>query len=247
MASMTVSAGKEPGTENSDTKARIWASIVRLNEWLEKNDYRGYDTFDGLSAKFLRPFTFEKKYLRIVLQQTVRRFPLNMRPLLGIPRSRSTKGMGFLAKGFMRLQQATGDKSWGDKAESALQWLVENQAKGHSGACWGNHFDYQSRGFYMPKDTPTVVWTSLIGHAFLDAYDLFQNEKYLDVAMSSCEHILRDLDTYAEGDGVCSASISFADRIDSRFLLPVRDWLPHVNCYPAAEEAAGWWRRWRGD
>jgi len=23
-------------------------------------------------------------------------------------------------------------------------------------------------------------------------------------------------------------------RIDSRFLLPARDWLPHVNCYPAA-------------
>jgi len=37
----------------------------------------------------------------------------------------------------------------------------------------------------------------------LDAYDLFQNEKYLDVAVSSSEHILRDLDTYAEGDAVC--------------------------------------------
>src|SRR5271163_3450892 len=203
MASMTVSAGKYAGSATSDAKARIWASIVQLNDWLEKNDYRGYDTFDGLSAKFLRPFTFETKYLRIVLQQAVRRFPLNLRPLLGIPKSRSTKGMGFLAKGFMRLQQATGDKSWGDKAESALRWLVENQSKGHSGACWGNHFDYQSRGFYMPKGMPTVVWTSLIGHAFLDAYDFFQNEKYLDVAVSSCEHILRDLATYTEGDAVC--------------------------------------------
>ncbi len=212
MASMTVSAGKKTEAGNSDAKARIWASIVRLNEWLEKNDYRGYDTFDGLSAKFLRPFTFETKYLRIVLQQTVRRFPLNLRPLLGIPKSRSTKGMGFLAKGFMRLQQATGDKSWGDKAESALQWLVENQSKGHSGACWGNHFDYQSRGFYMPKGMPTVVWTSLIGHAFLDAYDLFQDEKYLDVAVSSCEHILRDLATYSEGDAVC---ISYVPSLES--------------------------------
>jgi hypothetical protein len=25
-------------------------------------------------------------------------------------------------------------------------------------------------------------------------------------------------------------------RIDSRFLLPAREWLPHVNCYPAAKE-----------
>jgi hypothetical protein len=28
-------------------------------------------------------------------------------------------------------------------------------------------------------------------------------------------------------------------RIDSRFLLPARDWLPHVNCYPAAEGLRG--------
>jgi len=35
------------------------------------------------------------------------------------------------------------------------------------------------------------------------------------------------------------ASTIFADRIDSRFLLSARDWLPHVNCYPAAAELRG--------
>ena len=40
------------------------------------------------------------------------------------------------------------------------------------------------------------MWTSLIGHAFLDAYDHFQNDSYLQVAVSACEHILRDLETY---------------------------------------------------
>ncbi len=209
MASMTVSAGKKPGVGEGDSisKDKIMESIGRLSGWLENNDYRGYDTFDGLSSKFLRPLTFETKFLRTVLQQGVRRFPLNVRPLLGIPKSRSTKGMGYLAKGFMRLEQATGDKSWGAKAESALQWLVKNESTGYSGACWGNHFDYQSRGFYLPKGVPTIVWTSLIGHAFLDAYDHFKRENYLQVAVSACEHISRDLDTYSEGDSVCISYI----------------------------------------
>jgi len=209
MASMTVSAGKKPGVEdvNSISKDKIMESIGRLSHWLEKNDYRGYDTFDGLSSKFLRPLTFETKFLRTVLQQGVRRFPLNIRPLLGIPKSRSTKGMGYLAKGFMRLQQATGDQSWGAKAESALQWLVEHESTGYSGACWGNHFDYQSRGFYLPKGVPTIVWTSLIGHAFLDAYDYFKRDNYLQVAVSACEHISRDLETYPEGDSLCISYI----------------------------------------
>jgi len=209
MPSMTVSAGKKPGVGavNGISKDKIMESIGRLSDWLEKNDYRGYDTFDGLSSKFLRPLTFETKFLRTVLQQGVRRFPLNVRPLLGIPKSRSTKGMGYLAKGFMRLEQATGDKSCGAKAESALQWLVEHESTGYSGACWGNHFDYQSRGFYLPKGVPTIVWTSLIGHAFLDAYDHFRQENYLQVAVSACEHISRDLETYPEGDSLCISYI----------------------------------------
>jgi hypothetical protein len=84
-----------------------------------------------------------------------------------------------------------------------LRWLIENQSHGYSGACWGNHFDYQSRGFYLPKNVPTVVWTSLIGHAFLDGYIHFKNEQYLQIAVSACEHILRDLQAYPDGEGAC--------------------------------------------
>jgi rhamnogalacturonyl hydrolase YesR len=209
MASTTASVGKSAKARDVSkvSKDDILDSIGRLANWLENSDYRGYDTFDGLSAQYVRALTFETKLLRTVLQQGVRRFPINLRPLLGIPRSRSTKGMAFLAKGFMRLQQATGDNSWDDKAESAFQWLIENESKGYSGACWGNHFDYQSRSFFLPKGVPTIVWTSLIGHAFIDAYDHFQKECYLEAAVSACEHIVRDLDRLVEGDAVCLSYI----------------------------------------
>lgn len=203
--SMTVSAGKQFSTQSdhSASKARIYESICRLSGWLEKNDYCGYDTFDGLNSPLLRPLTFERKFLRTLLQQGVRRFPINVRPLLGIPKSHSTKGMGFLARGFMRLHEATGEKVWADRAEFALQWLIKHHSKGYGGVCWGNHFDYQSRSFYLPKGVPTVVWTSLIGHAFLDGYDHFQNDLYMQVAASACEHILQDLEKYPDEEGVC--------------------------------------------
>ncbi|MGA8406717.1 MAG: hypothetical protein WB680_06025 [Candidatus Acidiferrales bacterium] len=209
MASTTASAGKETKAPRSGpiSKDQIAESLGRLSDWLEKNDYRGYDTFDGLNAKYLRPLTFETNFLRTVLQQGVRRFPINLRPALAVPKSRSTKGMGYIAKGFMRLQQSTGDDAWGIKAKSALRWLVENESKGYSGACWGNHFDYQSRSFYLPKGVPTIVWTSLIGHSFLDGYEHFGDENYLQVAISACEHIVHDLDTFAEGDAVCLSYI----------------------------------------
>ena len=213
MPIMTESVSDRRGLSSSNLalKTRIFGSIERLVVWLEENDYRGYDTFDGLSARFVRPLTFETKFLRQVLQQSVRRFPLNLRPVLGIPTGYSSKGMGFLARGFIRLHKTTGDRTWRDKAEFTLQWLIENQSPGYSGACWGNHFDYQSRGFYLPKGVPTVVWTSLIGHAFLDAYDRLQDDRYLQIAVSACEHIVRDLGGSPDGDGICINYIPIKD------------------------------------
>src|SRR6185437_4368388 len=187
----------------SGAKSVLLDSIHRLTRWLESHDYRGYDTFDGLNARYLRPLTFNTSLLRIALQQGVRRFPINLRPFLGIAPERSTKAMGFLARGFIRLYQCTGEAKWRGRAESMLQWLVENQSPGYSGACWGNHFDYQSRSVFVRALSPSVVWTSLIGHAFLDAYDQFREPKYLETAISCCRHIERDLGTYREGEARC--------------------------------------------
>ena len=209
MASTTAYAGKQstPGGRDAGGIERVSESIFRLADWLERNRYAGYDTFDGLNSRLLRPLTFNNSFLQTALQQGVRRFPINLRPLLGIAKSHSTKGMGFLARGFMRLEAATGDVAWRDKAVSALEWLMENQSPGYSGACWGNHFDYQCRSFYLPKGVPTVVWTSLIGHGFLDAYEQYGEDRYLQVAVSACEHILRDLATFADRGALCISYI----------------------------------------
>src|SRR5678816_2062969 len=200
-------------TRRTEESKQVLGSLLLLNDWLVKNDYRGYDTFDGLSSRLLRPLTFETKLLRTVLQQGVRRFPFNIRPAARISKSKSTKGMGFLARAFIRLHQATGAPEWRAKAESALEWLVENQSLGYSGACWGNHFDYQSRSFYLPKGMPTIVWTSLIGHAFLDGYHHFRDDRYLQIATSACEHILKDLTHHPDGEGTCISYIPNAKNL----------------------------------
>lgn len=201
-----------PAPSPSDKeRTGLYESIGRLSQWLEEHDYRGYDTFDGLSSRLARPLTFNSTLLRTVLLQGVRRFPVNLRPLLGIAPERSSKGMGFLARAFIRLNKATDNPIWNQKAEMTLNWLMEHQSSGYSGACWGNHFDYQARTFYLPKGVPTVVWTSLIGHAFLDGWEHFREDKYLRIAVSACEHIVHDLAAIPDGDAVCIAYIPGKD------------------------------------
>ncbi len=191
---------------------KILNSIEKLDDWLKKYDYQGYDLFDGLNSPFLRPLTFDSSLLKTLLQQVIRRFPVNLRPLVGIKRSYSLKGMGFFARGYLRLHRATGENKYKNKAKFCLDWLISHQSEGYSGACWGNHFDYQSRVFYLPKGVPTIVWVALIGHAFLDAYSFFNDRTYLVIAESACNHIVNDLDRYQEKDSVCISYIPIENK-----------------------------------
>src|SRR5579864_6002840 len=127
---MKGSAGDCMANQTDNPALQIEQSVRRLFSWLELHNYEAYDPFDGLNARFVRPLTCERPWLRIALQQGVRRFPLNLRPLLGIRPSRSAKAMGYIAKACIRLHQATGEPAWEAHARDILKWLIENQLPG---------------------------------------------------------------------------------------------------------------------
>jgi hypothetical protein len=180
---------------------RLASAIGSLDGWIESANFQAYDPFDGLNA-WIRPLAFNKLG-RQLLQQGVKRFPWNLRPLLGIEPATSSKGLGYLARAYLKLYQVTGDTGWQDKADRCLAWLRDHPSPNYERLCWGNHFDYQSRVFYLPKGEPTVVWTAHIGHAFLDAWEIDGDEQDLRSAQSVCQFILQDLERRAEGKGVC--------------------------------------------
>jgi hypothetical protein len=181
-------------------------AALRLLRWLEVNEYEGYDPFDGLSA-VVRPLAPTAR-TRQILQQGVRRFPGNLRPILGVKPSKSTKGAAYVARAHLKLARQ-GDPSVGlsDVARAQLNWLAQAATPGYSGFCWGNHFDYQSRVFWLPKGEPTVVWTALCGHAFIDGWEQLRDRRYLEVAEGVRMFILSDLERRPEGDGACISYI----------------------------------------
>ncbi|KJS30828.1 MAG: hypothetical protein VR64_14385 [Desulfatitalea sp. BRH_c12] len=173
--------------------SQLTESISRLDAWIAANDWKDYDPFDGLSMPGARRLTGDNHYLRIVLQQSVRRFPLNLRPVLGIAKARGSKGMGFCALGYLRLYQASQQDVFRDKARFCLDWLKQNYSRGYSGYSWGNHFSYESRAGTIPKGMPTIVWTSLIADVFLEAYEILKQPEYLDLAQSCGRFIVNDI------------------------------------------------------
>lgn len=176
-------------------------SVARLERWVEVQDYKGFEPFDGLSSP-ARALTFGNRFLEQVLLQVGRQSPINLRPLLGIKPLDSTKGRGYMARGYLTLQKRTGKEKYRHRAVACLEWLIRNTSPLYRDCSWGNHFDYASRAGRYAKHESTVVWTALIGQAFLDGYETLGDERYLDVATAICRWILK-LPRESSATGTC--------------------------------------------
>jgi rhamnogalacturonyl hydrolase YesR len=163
--------------------------LKRVQEWVEQRNYRGYEPFDGLSS-WARPLAFGNQLAERILQQAVRQCPFNLRPLGGIKPKDSTKGRGCMAAGYLLLYQVTQEQAFLDKARACLEWLDRHRVARFPYHSWSNHFDFVSRGGSYTKDDPIIVWTSLIGHAYIDAFEITHQNWFLAIAESACNWIL---------------------------------------------------------
>lgn len=167
----------------------LYKSFKQLEKWVEDNDYRSYEPFDGLSSPFA-DLTFGNLFLKRLLTQLIRQSPYNLRPLFLIKKLDSTKGRGYMAWGYLTIFKLTQSPMYKRKAIACLEWLDKNKSPLYSYHSWANHFEFAGRGGSYAKDESIIVWTALIGQAFLDAYELFDEKRYLDIALSACQWIL---------------------------------------------------------
>ncbi len=189
-------------------KDKLERSIQNVARWVEDHDYKAYDPGDG-DLSFLRYFTFNTHFLKRALTAAVLRTPFHIRPWIGIRPHRSTKGTGYLAWGYVKMYALTRDESYRRRAEACLEWLIENRPPGCPYYCWGNHFAFSTRSGTMERYQPTIVWSSLIGLAFLEAYETLGNPGYLKVAASTCEWIVK-LPREESQRGLCLSYVATA-------------------------------------
>jgi rhamnogalacturonyl hydrolase YesR len=176
-------------TEMQDFKAKLESSLLKLERWVESHNYKAYEPADALSSN-VRPLLFGNLFLERVLIQIVKQSPVNLRPILGIKPHETTIGRGYMAWGYLIMFRLTGKEAYKKKAVALLEWLLENKSPKFTDYSWGNHYDFASRSGKYSKQEPIIVWTALIGLAFLEAYELLKVPKYLEVAESVCNWIL---------------------------------------------------------
>ncbi len=179
------------------------SAIERLRLNIEGHDFAGYDPYDALNSRLCRTLACGNKYARTALIQAVKRCPLNLRPVLGIPRGHNPKGIGLFLWGYAKLYKFYRNPEYTERIEHLLLLLERLKSPGYHGNCWGYNFDWQSRAFFAPKYTPTIVNSAFIGHALLDTYAYTQVNRALEMAMSIKDFMVQDLNTYKDNGSQC--------------------------------------------
>ncbi len=200
----------KPYIENS-----FFDSFLALKRYCEKEQFKGWDPYDGLNSKFFQgiPFLKHSAICRLVVIQGFKRCPINLRPLAIVPKEHNAKGIGLFLQGYCNLykivcQNLELEINIGAKEEllhkikELAGLLISLQSKGYSGACWGYNFDWQARRLFLfPKYTPTVVATNFCATALMEAYEVTKEVSYLNVALSAANFIIKDLHRANYNDG----------------------------------------------
>jgi len=176
-----------------------------LWRWCRAQGLAGYDPYDGLNSRLFQATPLRhSRTARLAWTQFHKRSPINFRSLVGVPRERNAKGVALFALAALADFRRSPTKENEIEARELLDDLIWMNLKGFKGACWGYNFDWQSRSFFAPRGTPTIVPTAFAARALCEAAEVLARDEYLPFARTICDFILNDLNRSEEtSDQVC--------------------------------------------
>jgi hypothetical protein len=178
-------------------------SFEKLSAYCNTQEFKGYDPYDGLTSTFFRtlPVISKNRLTRLIWIQAFKKSTINLRPIIGIKKDFNPKALGLFLSGYVSLYKINPVKEYLDKIIHFSDKILNLSTEGYSGQCWGYNFDWESRAFFLPKYTPTIVVSSYVANALLDAYEVLSDKKLLNAARSTCDFILKDLNRTYDADG----------------------------------------------
>ncbi|KZN22516.1 antibiotic ABC transporter permease [Haladaptatus sp. R4] len=163
-----------------------------------EHDYVGYDYFDGMSSRLLRETPVDNKWLNILVQEGIKRSPVNVRPLLLVEQRRSFKGTALFVLANERLFRFSGDERYREEAIRLAEWLTENTSEGYAGFCGGHRHAMQMLREKRPPNTPNVVPTSYATKALLSMGEY--DPKFGETAAEATDFLYDELEYREIGD-----------------------------------------------
>jgi hypothetical protein len=197
------------------SKATLEQAFNQLWEWCRERDFSGHDPFDALNSSLFRSLPFsDTRTARLAWTQLLKRSPFDLRGLTQVPAEKNPKGIALFALAALSRERTNPTDSHAAEARVLLQTLLELRVGGWKGAAWGYNFHWQSRYFFAPRGTPTIVPTAFAARALIEGFEVFGDEHFLQTARSACDFVLNDLERPIETeDWLC---FSYAPQTQTR-------------------------------
>lgn len=182
-----------PAHSPSIADSSVEEFTLRLLAYCQANGWAGYDPYDVLNSRLLKALPFlDFRVARVAFTQTLKRSPINIRPLLGIPKKQNAKALGLFLSAALNLRKVNVLKN--DVLLSyLLEQLIALRAQSTAYWCWGYSFPWQMRTDIVPEGYPNLVCTVFVANALFDAYEELRDERCLSMALSAVEYIATEL------------------------------------------------------
>jgi len=185
-----------------------------------RDAYTGYSKFDALESPVVRALSFRWWPLRLLWTQVVTRSPLHLRGALRVSPGINPEAPALFARANLDCLAIDPDAAFAERTRQCLDWLVDHDSSlygNYHGRCWGYHHAWQSPGFYQLPHFPNCYITTIVVGALLHGYRALGTARYLEVARSAADFILRDLRVFHENDE--EKCIGYVPDIDMPFVV----------------------------
>lgn len=194
-------------------KSNAKKSFIKLQKYCQAQQFKGWDPYDGLNSWIIQKTILGKsRLIRLAWIQLFKRNPINLRPFVGINKEYNPKGLGLFLTGYCNLYKIEKKQEYLEKIIFLADEILKLKTLGFSGDCWGYNFDWQARAFFQPKYTPTVVATTFITDALIEAYEITKNTTYIESVISASKFVLNDLNRSYDNEGNFTLSYSPLDK-----------------------------------
>jgi hypothetical protein len=189
---------------NPRTLGRLLADVLA---YAREREYTGWDYGDGMSSRILRALPFENKWLNLAFQESVKRSPVNLRPLLLVEPRPNYKGMALFAMANLNAHRLSTRHGlvpeevceYATEARRLAEWLRRNRSEGYGGFCGGYQHAFQGLADRGDPGDPDLVSTSYAVKAFLRAADL--DATYPELARTATGFVDEELSYRRTADG----------------------------------------------
>jgi hypothetical protein len=175
---------------------------------LQKSDYAGWDVFDGLNSRLFKNTPFYKNsLLRLAWIQLFKRSPVNLRGITAVPKGQNPKALALFISAFLNLAKIYPEKLLRARAETVAEKLLSLKSDGYSGLSFGYNFDWQARAFFVPAYKPNMICSVFAAQAFLDLFEVSNDQQWLQLALQVKEFILAHQILMNTDDQLCFSYI----------------------------------------